>query len=63
VGVQEHAEPASLALDLVRFYGAAAHDAGAAGSSAGPRHTIDGGQAGRRQPGAYLPPQFVIGDG
>jgi len=46
MGVQEHPVPADLALDLDRFYGTPAHDAGAAGSPAGARDTIDSGQAG-----------------
>ena len=46
MSVQEHSVPADLALDLGRFYGTAAHDAGTAGSPAGARDTIDTGQAG-----------------
>jgi hypothetical protein len=58
---QDDANAVEFALNLGRLDCAAAHDARSAGSSVGFGHAIDGRQASLQQPGAYLPPQFVIG--
>jgi len=59
---QEHARALNFALDLGRFYRNTTHDAWTAGSSMGPQNTIDGGQSTLPEPGAYLPPHFIVGE-
>jgi hypothetical protein len=59
---QDNPHAIDLALHLDWFYWLSTHDAGPASSWVGLPQAIDGGQASLRYPGAYLPPQFVIGD-
>jgi hypothetical protein len=48
VSIEEYPVPTDLVLDLGRFYGTAAHDAGPTSAGMGLRHAIDGGQASLR---------------